>query len=370
MPAVTSKSPDEVLRDVDERDAAAEIDVEVVGQRARPGDVRSDRRLRVRFSPDVEPVTVFGRLKKIGIGNRRRRRGRSFVVPKMETRRPAKKSSTDTIATVEIDHRAAADRLRWRTASRSRRTRFSRQPELIVRVANWPPTLTFRKNFSVEGVGVWAWTEAAQSARPAHSPRTVFTLAIKLLVWMVRVRTRENSARESEKMVARRCKFLYHLRAFRRPDFLFAWSHCMQRKTVRGNRCVCALGAVDGVRPSGRHRRFPRAVPSRSSPSMKRRGCQGATLEGLEPGAGVADQRHRARRRSAHVGVPARAPTSGFGGMHARVRLGGVRLDNVKVRTEVVNGTSWKCPRPELTNSRYTWRVRATASYLGRRQAR
>src|SRR5262245_9993770 len=61
-----------------------------------------------------------------------------------------------------------------------------RATALIVRVANWPPTLTFRKNGSVEGVGVCAWTGTAHSARPPHSPKAYFTLAIKILVGCVR----------------------------------------------------------------------------------------------------------------------------------------------------------------------------------------
>ncbi len=96
----------------------------------------------------------------------------------------------------------------------------------------------------------------------------------------------------------------------------------MQRKTVPGNWCVCALGARRWPAAARGHRRCPRAAPNRSSRSTRVAGRQRRDVESHERRRRVADQRHRARRCRAHAGVSAVTPTSEVS-WHCRSRTTG-----------------------------------------------
>src|SRR5260370_39516646 len=94
---------------------------------------------------------------------------------------------------------------------------------------------------------------------PAHSPRTIFTLDIQLLVWIVRMKDARKFHARIGKDGSTTVQILVSFTRIYRPDFLFAWSHCMQHKlyVVIGVSAALAVATACGrqgaspVSPSG-----------------------------------------------------------------------------------------------------------------------
>jgi hypothetical protein len=179
---------------------------------------------------------------------------------------------------------------------------------------------------------------------------------------MMRVRTRENFARKSEKMVARRDKILYYLRAFTGLIFSLPGVHCMQQKLY----AVIGVSAALAIATACGHQGSSPVSPSGVRPIVavdEVAGANGATLKVSSPTlVSPINDTVLADAQPTLVCQPV-APTTGAAPIPVAYDWEVYDSSGTKVRTEVVTTTSWKAQGLNY-EQRYTWRVRATASYI------